>query len=75
LERNPGFAVSNLKRESERFLALNTRHLRRESSVSGVWDNLPSSQRALNLAFSGQGESQATRCPQKWQTTRLLLVE
>ena len=27
---NPGFAVSNQKRESERFLALNTRHLRRE---------------------------------------------
>jgi hypothetical protein len=26
---NPGFAVSNQKRESERFLALNTRHLRR----------------------------------------------
>jgi hypothetical protein len=28
-----------------------------------VWDNLPSFQGALNLAFSGQGESQATRCP------------
>ena len=27
---NRGFAVSNEKRESERFLALNTRHLRRE---------------------------------------------
>ena len=27
---NPGFAVSNQKGESERFLALNTRHLRRE---------------------------------------------
>jgi hypothetical protein len=27
---SPGFAVSNQKRESERFLALNTRHLRRE---------------------------------------------
>ena len=25
---NPGFAVSNQKRESEKFLALNTRHLR-----------------------------------------------
>ena len=27
---SPGFAVSNQKGESERFLALNTRHLRRE---------------------------------------------
>jgi hypothetical protein len=27
---NPGFAVSNQKGESEIFLALNTRHLRRE---------------------------------------------
>ena len=27
---NPGFAVSNQKGESERFLALNTRDLRRE---------------------------------------------
>jgi NAD(P)-dependent dehydrogenase (short-subunit alcohol dehydrogenase family) len=71
----PGFAVSNQKRESERILALNTRHLRREKFVSGVWDNLPSFQRALNLAFSGQGESQATRCPQKRETTHLLLVE
>jgi hypothetical protein len=28
---NPSFAVSNQKGESERFLALNTRHLRREN--------------------------------------------
>ena len=49
----PSFAVSNQKRESERFLALNTRHLRREKLVSGVWDNLRSFQRALDLAFSG----------------------
>jgi fructoselysine 3-epimerase len=30
VEPTPGFAVSNQKGESERFLALNTRHLRRE---------------------------------------------
>ena len=47
-----GFAVSNQKGESERFLALNTRHLRREKFGSAVWDNLPSFQLGLNLAFS-----------------------
>jgi hypothetical protein len=30
-----------------------------------VWDNLPSFQWALDLAFSGQCESQATHCPKK----------
>jgi hypothetical protein len=42
---NPSFAVSNQKRENQRFLALNGRHLRREKYYRGMWDNLPSFQR------------------------------
>jgi hypothetical protein len=42
---NPGFAVSNRKRRSERFLALNTKYLRAEKFGRSVWDNLASFQR------------------------------
>ena len=44
---NPSFAVSIEKRENERFLPLNSRHLRGEKTVGGVWDNLPTFRRVL----------------------------
>jgi hypothetical protein len=50
---SPGFAVSNQKRESERFLALNARHLRERSSFRSMWDNLPSFQGALDYGILG----------------------
>ena len=53
LRLSPGFAVSNQKGESERFLALNTRDLRERSSVRSMWDNLPSFQRVLEYGILG----------------------
>jgi len=50
---NPSFAVSNQKRESERFLALNGRHLRREKYGEGVWDNLLGFQRVRDYGTLG----------------------
>src|SRR6266436_9685617 len=44
---SPSFAVSIEKRENERFLPLNSRHLRGEKTVGGVWDNLPTFRRVL----------------------------
>ena len=52
-DTNPGFAVSNQKRESERFLALDTRDLHKRSSLRGVWDNLPSFQPVLDYGILG----------------------
>ena len=47
LALSPSFAVSIEKRENERFLPLNSRHLRGEKTVGGVWDNLPTFRRVL----------------------------
>ena len=72
---SPSFAVSNPKRGSERFSALDKRHLRGEKLDRGVWDNLPGFRRVLDYGILGVGESEATRCPQGRKGTRLLLVE
>src|SRR6266404_14401 len=45
--KSPSFAVAIEKRENERFLPLNSRHLRGEKTVGGVWDNLPTFRRVL----------------------------
>ena len=73
---SPGFAVSNQKRESERFSALNTRHLRGEKLVRGVWDNLPGFQAGIRLWHSrGKVNLKRHVVRKDGKGTRLLLVE